>query len=135
MIVVNKVDLLTAEEVQAVRDTVAASGFRVEAVSGLTGAGCPELLERLSSLLHAAGGALSSASIAINARHRLALERAEAACARALALVHRHAHVADAAELIALELREASAELGAIVGTITTEEVLGRIFSRFCVGK
>jgi len=134
MIVINKVDLLTAEEVQAARDTVAASGLFVQVVSGLTGAGCPELLERLSSLLEATGGALSSASIAINARHRLALERAEAACGRALAIVREHARVADAAELIALDLREASGELGAIVGTITAEDVLGRSFSRFCGG-
>jgi tRNA modification GTPase len=39
------------------------------------------------------------------------------------------------AELAAIELRTALNELGQISGQVITEDVLGRIFSRFCVGK
>jgi tRNA modification GTPase len=38
-------------------------------------------------------------------------------------------------ELVAHELRVALDELGKIVGAVYTEDVLDRIFSRFCIGK
>lgn len=38
-------------------------------------------------------------------------------------------------ELIALELREAIDHLGKITGRVYTDDVLDRIFSRFCIGK
>ena len=38
-------------------------------------------------------------------------------------------------ELVASELAEATAALGAITGETTPEEVLRHIFDRFCVGK
>jgi tRNA modification GTPase len=40
-----------------------------------------------------------------------------------------------APELAALELRGALEALGEISGKIDTEEILGAIFSRFCIGK
>ena len=40
-----------------------------------------------------------------------------------------------APELAALELRGALDELGEMVGAIYTDELLDRIFSRFCIGK
>jgi len=39
------------------------------------------------------------------------------------------------AELAALELREALDKLGEVCGTITSDDILGRIFSQFCIGK
>ncbi|MFN4261929.1 MAG: tRNA modification GTPase [Gemmataceae bacterium] len=51
----------------------------------------------------------------------------------------RQAHAAvlfdDPAELLALELRAALDQLGAMVGAIHTDDLLDRIFSRFCIGK
>jgi tRNA modification GTPase len=41
----------------------------------------------------------------------------------------------DAAERVAEELRRAQLALGDIVGTDSPDELLGRIFARFCVGK
>ncbi len=38
-------------------------------------------------------------------------------------------------ELLALELREALHQLGEMVGAVHTEDLLDRIFSRFCIGK
>ncbi len=38
-------------------------------------------------------------------------------------------------ELLALELRDALGQLGEMVGTIYTEDLLDRVFSRFCIGK
>jgi tRNA modification GTPase len=41
----------------------------------------------------------------------------------------------DPPELVALELRTALEELGAMVGAVYTDDLLDRIFSRFCIGK
>jgi tRNA modification GTPase len=38
-------------------------------------------------------------------------------------------------ELVAVELRSALEELGKTVGAVYTDEVLDRIFGRFCIGK
>ena len=40
-----------------------------------------------------------------------------------------------AGELIAMDLRIAADALGEITGVITTDEILERIFSEFCIGK
>jgi tRNA modification GTPase len=39
------------------------------------------------------------------------------------------------ADLVAIDLRDALHHLGTITGQVTSDEVLGSIFSRFCIGK
>jgi tRNA modification GTPase len=56
----------------------------------------------------------------------------------ALAALQQARRAAEAGlgdELIALELREAIDHLGKIAGRVYTDDVLDRIFSRFCIGK
>ncbi len=38
-------------------------------------------------------------------------------------------------ELVALDLRLALDELGKVVGAVVTDDILDRIFQRFCIGK
>ena len=40
-----------------------------------------------------------------------------------------------AGELVAQELTEAQKQLGEITGEVTSDDLLGRIFSSFCIGK
>jgi tRNA modification GTPase len=61
-------------------------------------------------------------------RHLRALQQADAALARA-------AGQAKAIELFAEELRLAQQALGEIAGEFSTDDLLGEIFSRFCIGK
>lgn len=62
-------------------------------------------------------------------RARTGLVQAHDALVRALAA----ADVGD--ELMSLELREALDGLGRVVGEVVTDEVLGEIFGKFCIGK
>ena len=66
-----------------------------------------------------------------NARHHEALR--QSADALDAALIALDAGIPS--DLIAQDLRTALHHLGTITGTITTDEVLGQIFSRFCIGK
>jgi tRNA modification GTPase len=118
--VFNKID--RAGIAPALRET----GPREVYLSAKTGAGV-ELLRR--ALLEAAGWARSGESVFLaRERHLRALESART-------------HLAEAArqegrwELFAEELRLAQQALGAITGEVSTEDLLGEIFSRFCIGK
>jgi tRNA modification GTPase len=66
-----------------------------------------------------------------NVRHRDALKRAEASLAEALDSVRNGAEP----EFVAMDLRGAADALGEVTGVITSDDVLHRIFSEFCIGK
>jgi tRNA modification GTPase len=53
----------------------------------------------------------------------------------ALLRAHEHALNDDPAELLAMALREAIDAIGAMVGAVYTNDLLDRVFSRFCIGK
>jgi tRNA modification GTPase len=68
-------------------------------------------------------------SLFARARHRGAVAEAHTALVAAVAAGEK------APELRAEDLRRASQALGRIVGDVDVEEILGAIFSRFCMGK
>jgi len=70
-------------------------------------------------------------ALAINERHQDCLRRGSSALQAALALLES----GEPLELVAVELRSALDCVGEIVGGAGTEEILGQIFSRFCIGK
>ena len=73
----------------------------------------------------------SDVTLVTNARHYEALTRAS----ESLNHVQEGLEMNIPTDLISQNLREALYYLGSITGEITTDEVLGTIFSRFCVGK
>jgi tRNA modification GTPase len=100
-------------------------------VSSLTGDGFDQLID---AMIHTTGTAQLSAGqslAAINARHKSLLESASEALRAARTLVGND----EPPELSAMELRSALDALGRIVGASGTEDILGEIFSRFCIGK
>ncbi|MDX2205467.1 MAG: tRNA uridine-5-carboxymethylaminomethyl(34) synthesis GTPase MnmE [Hyphomicrobiaceae bacterium] len=98
------------------------------AVSSTTGAGLPELVGAIAERVQGDMPAPDAPAIT-QARHRRHLEQVLASLEAFLAGGARHP------ELRAEELRQAAAEIGAITGRIGAEDVLDRIFSRFCIGK
>ncbi|MCC7291321.1 MAG: 50S ribosome-binding GTPase [Phycisphaerales bacterium] len=150
LLVLNKCDLLPKSEADdgpagAERKGAAATRRGLEMtcggpsairVSARHGDGLDELRTRIAAMLadpfrpDAAGAALL-----MTARHRQAVAEAREALARARQVIGESFCVHEVAELIAFELRDALDALGTITGAVTSEDLLGRIFAGFCIGK
>lgn len=100
---------------------------RADAVSVLTGHGLAELKEKLAERARDHANPLAP-SLSRCRHHALA-------CLEHLRRTHRQTLDGEPAELLALDLRLALDELGAIVGAVYTDDLLDRVFSRFCIGK
>ncbi|MDX1419115.1 MAG: tRNA uridine-5-carboxymethylaminomethyl(34) synthesis GTPase MnmE [Rubricoccaceae bacterium] len=123
--VANKVDLLPDG---AEKD----GAFVLSARAALDDPGVLDGLRR--ALLDAVATGLSDAeasALVVNERHRQHLGRAREAVHRAQAALRR----GSGGDTLALDLRAALHELGAVTGAVTNEDVLDAIFSQFCIGK
>jgi tRNA modification GTPase len=74
---------------------------------------------------------LADVRVAINARHQACLQRAK----QLLVAGGRSLQDGKSPEFISIELREALEAVGEVIGKLDTEDLLGRIFSEFCIGK
>jgi tRNA modification GTPase len=101
-------------------------------LSCISGAGFDILAKSIRESLHFGDVDWGEHAIAINARHQASLAAARTALAAALELL---ADSSSDPELAAIDLREALDYLGEIPGRVDTEDLLGVIFSRFCIGK
>jgi tRNA modification GTPase len=97
-----------------------------------TGGGFDDLSETIRSSLHFGEVDWGGHAVAINARHQQSLMLARNALLAAIDLLD---DPANDPELAAIDLREALDALGEIPGRVDTEDLLGVIFSRFCIGK
>ena len=99
-----------------------------ERISGVTGYGVGRLMNEIKALL---SERVASAGLASRERHRAALSRALASLQRSQALLNSE----EQADLVADDLRSAIYHLEELVGRIGVEDLLGDIFSSFCIGK
>jgi tRNA modification GTPase len=70
-------------------------------------------------------------TIVSNARHLEALQNALAS----IKATHHGLDTSLTPDLLTVDIRKALYHLGEITGEITTDEILGNIFSKFCIGK
>ena len=129
--VLNKIDRGRRVEAEAITELLGSGCSGTAEVSALRGDGIEELRLRLADLLGAGGSDVDLDGRVTNARHAEGLERARAALIRARAVAEEGAP----GEIVALELHEALMALGEVTGIGVGEDVLERIFSRFCIGK
>ena len=94
-------------------------------VSARTGANINALKSRMSDLAFARA---TGDALALNARHVAALRESLDSLADARASTHTP-------EFLAHDLRRALDALGQVLGLVTPDDLLGRVFSRFCIGK
>lgn len=123
-VVRNKADL-TGEPLEATEE----QGYSVYRISAKTGLGVDALKQHLKSLMGYQSN-LEGGFIA-RRRHLEALEQAS----EHLQLGKVQLEVYLAGELLAEELRMAQQALSEITGEFTSDDLLGKIFSSFCIGK
>lgn len=99
------------------------------AVSGKTGAGLDDLIERISAVLLEQS---VDAGLATRERHREALMRADQDIDQALVVL---ANGPDMYDIAAEELRSAIRALNSLIGHVDVENLLDEIFASFCLGK
>ena len=97
-------------------------------VSGLTGAGVDALAAEIARRLSLRTAALG---VGLRERHASAMQEGAEALEEAVALLD----AAAPPEIAAASLRRALLALDALVGRVGTEDILGAIFSSFCIGK
>lgn len=97
-------------------------------ISAKQGTGLDHLRQMLANW---AGQDRNNEILVTNARHADALRRSAEALRRSISALDNNL----SAELLAEDLRAAISHISEITGEITTDEILGEIFGRFCVGK
>jgi tRNA modification GTPase len=130
----NKIDLLP-ESQRAAWGMDAPAGCHVAAVSALDGQGFARFRSTLDSLVFTGSKPHGEAILALSNRQRDALREACDALQNAIALCPRAPAAHEPTELIAMEIRSAMNALSHLTGEVMTDDLLARIFARFCVGK
>lgn len=127
VIAVNKSDLPQRIPI----DIIQRSGKQYLYISAKTGNG----LEDLKSLIFNSNlkdwKEKREGIVVTNLRHKQALDRASSSLERAVGLLSGKQPL----EIFSIELRDALDSIGGIIGTVTTEDILNKIFSDFCIGK
>ncbi len=123
LLILNKADLKTTVNLNNQEEVLQ--------ISALTGEGILELKDKLVQLT-LGDFSIQDETIVSNARHHAALQLTAAALKRAQEGLQGH----TTADFIAMDIREAMRQLGHITGQIDIDtDILGTIFSKFCIGK
>ena len=129
----NKADTAPAETAAAVSDALSpllSANRRILVISAKRRTGLDELRQRLADTWRSLETAAET-TLVTNTRHLEALRNA----ATSLHRVKDGLDTPVPTDLLAQDLREALYHLGTISGEVSNDEILGNIFSKFCIGK
>lgn len=133
VIAINKSDLPLIDDSLEMR--IRDYGDNILRISAKTGAGLDELKDRIVDSVPRGEPsgffAYNNGAMVTNVRHKVAIDSAVGALDRAADSLKS----ALPLEIVAVEMRDALDRLGGIVGVVTTDDILNRIFSEFCIGK
>ena len=131
ILVINKSDLITRKAADEMKKELAElTRLPVVFVSAVKGSGIENLKKHLIASVET-GSLESPQYIVTNARHYEALRNVSASLQRVLDGFRDGIPTV----LIATDVRQAIYHLGLITGRITPDDILGEIFSKFCIGK
>jgi len=129
IVVINKCDLLKNSSFP--ESPAELKKYPLMHTSALTGEGLERLKETLIESVLGGQVNLSGGAPIFNVRQRDVLQRSLQLIQQTMESVKNN----ESYEFIALDLRTAIDILGEIVGEVTTEDILSKIFSEFCIGK
>jgi len=127
LVVKNKIDLIDYKEINIVEKIC---GYDLVCVSVRNNIGLDKLIFKIKEILDVSDLTEDNLFLA-RSRHNTSLEKA----LNALHHAQQHLYVTKAFELLAYELLTAQNYLGEITGQFTSDDLLGEIFSNFCIGK
>ena len=132
IVALNKIDInaTNVDTLQSALKDILPQGAVIAPISAQRG---DEIDALQQHLINASGSAdIAPGEVMVtNARHYQALTRAGESISRAIDGIN----MGISGDFIAQDVRETLHHLGEITGTITTHDILGEIFSRFCIGK
>ncbi|MFZ3122615.1 MAG: tRNA uridine-5-carboxymethylaminomethyl(34) synthesis GTPase MnmE [Thermodesulfovibrionales bacterium] len=135
IIVINKSDLISSEEQKSrraeVNSALSSYSSRVINISAAKGDGIEELKETIFQSSVKNWEEQKEGVIVTNLRHKIAIQAAYDSLKNGIKAIETDKPL----EIIAIEFRDALDRLGEIVGAVTTDDILNRIFSDFCIGK
>lgn len=124
--VANKSEKLNTKDIKTVLDTIP----ETLPISAKTGKGIEVLRNKLLEMTTT--GEIGKSNIVItNSRHYDALQKA----LQEVEKVKEGLQIGVSSDLIAIDIRQTLFHLGEITGSVTTDDLLGNIFSNFCIGK
>ncbi|MBI5188478.1 MAG: tRNA uridine-5-carboxymethylaminomethyl(34) synthesis GTPase MnmE [Nitrospirae bacterium] len=131
IIVINKCDLPSAFDEDIITSCIMNHASCILNISATRGDGLEELKDRIFDLCLKDWREEREGVVITNLRHKTAIENAKASLNKAMSALIDNQPL----EILALELRDPLDRLGEIVGAVTTEDILNRIFNDFCIGK
>ena len=141
LVVINKVDLqnvLEGSDVSAKAEMkvnseidTTADPLRIIKISAKTGQGLDKLREEIRNTIPGLSLESNHSLLITRLRHKTALLRAQEAVSNSLNPENQPL----SGECLALDLRLALDALGEIIGVVSTDDILDRIFQEFCIGK
>lgn len=133
VVIVNKNDILTAEQAEAMRvqlEDILPGSAHLLFISAKQGENISALEQLIIKEAHLTENQ-SSDIIVTNARHYQALIKAQEAIERAIYGLT----TGISGDFVSQDIRECMHHLGEITGEISTTDILSTIFSKFCIGK
>ena len=129
--VLNKCDLQPAIDQNSISSFILHPSPFVLDISATRGDGLSELKDGILNSCLKNWKEEREGVVVTNIRHKTGIENAQAAIDRAIFVLTENQPL----EILALELRDSLDRLGEIVGAVTTEDILNKIFNDFCIGK
>jgi tRNA modification GTPase len=131
IVALNKCDLPPVFVQDQITSRLAPFASHVLSISATRGDGLQELKETIFNSCLKDWKEEREGVVVTNLRHKHAIEDARKSLDNAVNAMEGNQPI----EIIAIELRDSLDKLGEIVGAVTTEDILNRIFSDFCIGK
>lgn len=129
LVIMNKIDLSRRVNEGSIKKL--SGGVDVVSVSVSKGTNIPLLEKKIPALVWRGGFSQDETAMVATARHKELLDKAQGCMISVVKALKGNYHP----ELIAIDLKEAIFELGLITGRSVSDDLLDRIFEKFCVGK